>query len=177
MLHKLKKYLPITLMAWPYFIIVLLKLPDNQSDLFYTTFFIAYMILTVLVYVSNIVNACLYKGENAGYQLAFWNILIKLVHIPFYLIVFSLGILFLLAMVVPALVFFSPIMIMLLTAIDFFLMITSSMYGINAIIRAARKGYLSKKFALLHIILHFFFVTDVISAIIVYIKLKKEKRI
>lgn len=71
-------------------------------------------------------NAWMYKGENACYRLAFFDMLIKLLHIPFYLLVFLVGVLMFVAMVVPALV---------------------------------------------HGILHFLFVTDVISVICVFAKM------
>ena len=46
--------------------------------------------------------------------------MIKLLHIPFYLCVFALGIVCIVAMVVPAFVLVSPMIIMMLFVIDCF---------------------------------------------------------
>lgn len=169
---KKRSCLPILLSAWPYFVVVLLYLVAIINNQYYGFIVLGTVALTAAVYISNIVNACTYKNQNDDVQLAFWNMLIKLIHIPFYLGVFLLGVLFLLAMVVPAFVFLSPMLMVILAVIDFFLMITSSVYGINAIVRAKQKGKVSTAFMVVNIILHLFFVTDLISAIIVYVKLK-----
>lgn len=55
-------------------------------------------------------------------------------------------------------------------------MLTSSAYGINAVARAKQKGSISTGFLVLNIIMHLLFVTDVISAVIVFVKLKMNKR-
>lgn len=170
--NTLKKILPITLLIWPY-LCILPFWAGSINESLYSPGIGIYAALTVVVYVMNIINACLYKGEDAYYRLAFWGMLMKIIHIPFYLIVFLLGILFLLASVVPALVFVTPFMILMLVAIDLFLMITSSLYGMNALIRACKRRLVSKIYTVVQIILHCFFVTDVISAVMVYFKLRK----
>lgn len=139
-------------------------------------FFVGGMVLTLAVYVSNIIYACSCKGEESCYHLAFWNMLIKLIHIPFYLCVFLLGVLFLLVTVVPIFIFLSPVFIFFLFLTDVFLMLTSSMYGVNALLRAGRKQIVSKKYVIINIILQFLFVADVISAVTLYVKIKKSRR-
>ena len=65
----------------------------------------------------------------------------------------------------------------MLAVIDFLLMITSSSYGINTVIKAKKDGKVSTMFMVLHIIMHLFFVWDVLSSIIVFVKIKKcEKK-
>ena len=83
--------------------------------------------MTAVVYLMNIVNAWMYKDEDNCYRLAFFDMLIKLLHIPFYLLVFLIGVLMFMAMVV-------------------------------------------------HGILHFLFVTDVISAVCVFVKMSVVRR-
>lgn len=171
----LKKILPVTLLLWPYvFLIPFLAGSGNEE--FFSAFVWIYVVMTAVVYILNIINAFLDKGEDAGYRLAFWNMLIKLLHIPFYVLVFFLGVLLFVSMVVPALVFLSPIMIAMLFVIDMFLMITSSMYGVNALLWAVKQGEVSKTYAVIFGILHFFFVMDIISAICVFARMKREKR-
>lgn len=167
------KILPTVLLLWPY-LCLLPVWAGSKNEALFSEFIWVYIILTVVVYILNIINACVYKGENAGYRLAFWNMLIKLFHIPFYLTVFLLGVALFVSMVVPALVFFSPIVIAALFVIDLFLMITSSMYGVNALLRAVKQGEVSQTYALVHGVLHFFFVADIVSAICVFVRLKKR---
>ena len=146
----MKKYLPLILMVWPYLFGLYVTLPDGLDGNIYMVLLLAYIILTVLVYVLNIRNAFTYNGNDAALKLAFYNMIIKLIHIPFYLYVFAVGIVCIVAMVVPAFVFISPMIIMMLFFIDWFLMLTSSMYGI------VKRGYDFKKsrFIIWHISLY-----------------------
>lgn len=172
----MKKYLPLILMVWPYLFGLYVTLPDGLDGNIYMVLLLAYIILTVLVYVLNIRNAFTYNGNDAALKLAFYNMIIKLIHIPFYLYVFAVGIVCIVAMVVPAFVFISPMIIMMLFFIDWFLMLTSSMYGISAAIKSSREGMISKKAALLYGIFHCIFVTDIISAILLYKEIKRNNK-
>ena len=69
----------------------------------------------------------------------------------------------------------TPFLILMLAIGDFFLMITSSMYGISAALRLGKTGEISKTASVIYFILHFFFVADVISAILLYRSAKKER--
>ena len=171
---KKKRFFPITLALWPYLYIVLSFVFSAYEEL-YGMFFWGGMVLTVEVYIANIIYACTCKGEDSYYHLAFWNMLIKLIHIPFYIGVFLLGALFLLVAVVPIFTFMAPLLILFLFFVDVFLMITSSMYGVNALIRAGKKHVVSKKYVIINIILQFLFIADVISAIVLYIKVRKKR--
>ena len=66
-------------------------------------------------------------------------------------------------------------LILMLAIGDFFLMITSSMYGSSAALRLGKTGEISKTASVIYFILHFFFVADVISAILLYRSAKKER--
>jgi hypothetical protein len=168
-LKKSEKILPVILMVWPYVFSIFLFLPDKTGEA-HINFLIAYTIATLFVYGLNIWNAFSFHGSEQ--QLSFYGMLIKLAHIPFYVIGFALGALLLLSMVVPAFLFLSPIFLVVLAAVEFFLMLASSMYGISASVRMAKKGYLKKKSAVIYIVLHVIFVTDVISAVSLYKKTK-----
>lgn len=173
---KKRSCLPILLSVWPYVVSAIFFGCSSENEIISTLVFMGSVALTAAIYVANIVNACTYKNVNDEYHLAFWNMLVKLIHIPFYLVVFVIGVMFLLAMVVPGLMFITPIIVFILAVIDFLLMITTSSYGINALIRAKRRGSVSTGFMVVNIILHVFFVTDVISAIIVFVKMKSDMR-
>ena len=122
----LKKVLPVVLLIWPYLFFAGFLIGEENENLF-SAFFLGYLVMTAVVYLMNIVNAWMYKGEDDSYRLAFFDMLIKLLHIPFYLLVFLIGVLMFMAMVV-------------------------------------------------HGILHFLFVTDVISAICVFVKMSAVRR-
>lgn len=171
---KKKRFFPITLAVWPYLCVAAFILMFSANETLGEIFLWGGMLLTPIVYISNIIYACICKEEDSYYHLAFWNMVIKLVHIPFYLGVFLLGILLLMIAVVPAFIFVSPFLIVLLIIVDVFLLITSSMYGVNALIRAGRKQAVSKKYVVINIILQFLFIADVISAIVLYIKVRKN---
>ena len=168
----MKKLLPLLLAVWPYLVLWLMSIFGGKEEGNHGLELLLLIALTAVVYIANIVSAFTYKIEDAR-KLAFWDMVIKLIHIPFYLIVFIAGVALLLAMVVPALVFVSPFLVAILAVIDFFLMLTSSAYGIHALIRAKKNGCVSVKFVVVHSILHLFFVTDVISAVIVFVKTRK----
>ena len=122
----LKKVLPVVLLIWPYLFFIGFMIGQDNETLF-SAFFLSYLVMTAVVYLMNIVNAWMYKDEDNCYRLAFFDMLIKLLHIPFYLLVFLIGVLMFMAMVV-------------------------------------------------HGILHFLFVTDVISAICVFVKMSVVRR-
>lgn len=122
----LKKVLPVVLLIWPYLFFAGFLIGEENENLF-SAFFLGYLVMTAVVYLMNIVNAWMYKGEDDSYRLAFFDMLIKLLHIPFYLLVFLIGVLMFMAMVV-------------------------------------------------HGILHFLFVTDVISAVCVFVKMSVVRR-
>ncbi len=170
---KKQKILPIILAVWPYLILLL---PLMKGDILMKLFVYGYMAGTAVVYIMNIINAFRYKSETAAKDLAFYNMVIKAVHIPFYLAVFGIGLIFILASVVPALIFFSPFVVITLFTVDIFLMFTSSMYGVSAIIKAAAEGTISKKSAVKNAIMHFVFVLDIISAVNVYKKIKSVNK-
>ena len=122
----LKKVLPVVLLIWPYLFFAGFLIGEENENLF-SAFFLGYLVMTAVVYLMNIVNAWMYKVEDDSYRLAFFDMLIKLLHIPIYLLVFLIGVLMFMAMVV-------------------------------------------------HGILHFLFVTDVISAVCLFVKMSVVRR-
>ena len=168
----LKKLWPVLLMIWPY----ILGFWGDLEEVVGTEMAEVYLFFSVVVYVFNIINAFLYKGENAAYELARFNMIMKIVHVPYYLLVFVIGGLFLGASVVPAFVLITPIMLIPLFVTDVLLLVTSSMYGLNAIRRARKSGFISRKVAFKNLVMHFIFVLDVVSAINIFVKIRKRMR-
>ncbi len=91
------KISPIILMMWPYAYLLYMVIP--AGTILYDNFTTIYIALTVFVYGINIWNALRCSDKKFAKDYAFWNMIIKLFHIPFYLGVFALGAVFLLAMV------------------------------------------------------------------------------
>lgn len=168
---RFKKCCPILLAVWPYVYILGAML---LSEKIATVFFNVYIILTIVIYIFNIIYACSFHEENSYYKLSYWNMVIKLIHIPFYAGIVLVSVFLLIAMVVPAFIMLTPVMIVILFFVSLFLMLTSSVYGINALIRARRKNRISTKYMILNIILHLLFVTDAISSIVLFMKMKKQ---
>lgn len=174
--NVMKKVLPILFMIWPYAFLVIFFAGGSDNEAFSELKLDIDFFLTGVVVVFNIINAVIWKGIEAADELAFWNMLIKLVHIPFYLLVFIAGVALLAASVVPGLIFVTPIVIIGLMIGSFCLMVTTSMYGINALVRAARMREISASYAVIHGILHFIFVADTISAVLIFIKIRRTKK-
>ncbi|MBR1779897.1 MAG: hypothetical protein IJ751_00645 [Oscillospiraceae bacterium] len=160
-------------MIWPYLFGLVFLMPDGQ-DRFLDVFLNVYLIGTLAVYTLNIWNAVTWRGEGAADRLAGYDMAVKLAHIPFYLGVFAVGVLFLLAMVVPAFGFVSPIVISMLAVVDYLLMLTSSSYGICAALRLARAGRITKRGAAVHVVLHLLFMTDVVSAVYLFRRSRRQ---
>ena len=171
---KSRRGISILLMIWPYLtagtIFGLLPI-DNQPKVL---FMVLLALMTLVLYILNIINACTHKIEELE-QSAFWNMLVKLVHIPFYMVMFVIGLGVLATSWLPGLIFFTPFIVMMFVVVDYCLTVTSSSYGINVLIRARKEGALSTKFMALHLVMHLCFVLDVISAISVFVKLRKAK--
>ena len=87
-----------------------------------------------------------------------------------------MGCILLLAMAVPAFLLVSPVLLAALALEDVCLLLTSSMYGISAAVRLRQKGLISSRSAILHILMHLFFVTDVVSAVCLYRQGRKRPR-
>lgn len=132
---------------------------------------------SVLIFgAANVVNAILDRGEGAPRRLAFWNMLLKLCTIPFYLIVFVGGMTISIAMaVVPGLIFGLPIVVAVLAAIDYGLLLFTSSYGIAAAVRAGTRGVVTDTSAIVLCVLHLLFVADVVAAIVLYVKIRKAE--
>jgi len=93
------------------------------------------------------------------------NMVIKLVHIPAYVIIFILGFAFMLTI-------FTFAISIVLWILDVMTIILSGLIGLSGVIRSYREEKISKKSAIIHGILQFVFCLDVISAIIVYRRTK-----
>lgn len=138
-----------------------------QNNFLYCVLFI--FIFGILALICEILLYFLcYKGNTTALDFAFLNMVIKLSHIPAYIVIFVLGILFLITIFTIG---FSLAFIIF----DAFTIFISGIVGILAV----RKNYLEKNISLtecwIYGLLQFAFCLDIVFAIIIYCKAKYER--
>ena len=134
-------------------------------------------VLLLIIGIANILCACFDRGYRSPRRLAFWDLALKLCMIPFYTLLFlyATGIVTIM-FVIPGLFLAAPFVVVPLLAMSYLLMLATSSYGFAASIRAAKRGLLPGSFAAIHIALHFFAVADLISAIVLYLQLRRADK-
>jgi hypothetical protein len=169
----MKKYLaPVSLALCPYGFLLLALVPDAWIEELPMAVFFGLLAVQLVIVVCNI--RYVRNSELAPVELVKWELLIKLAHLPYYLAVFAICLMLLIAIAVPAfmmaVLFFVPWAVIT----DVILMLTSSCYGFSAIRRAKSAGSLEPGAALRHTVAHCIFVADVISAFLLWRKLKNQ---
>lgn len=162
---KVSKIFPILLILFPYLLIspILFSLFHVTVPVTIVPALFRYMVPWGIVVFLLVLTACLLYAvftKASAKGLAFWNMVVKLCHIPFYIFIFIFGIGVMIA-------------IPLLWLIDLILMLTSSSFGIRALVHAKCEGSISTGFMTVNILCHFVFVADVVSSVITYLKLRK----
>ena len=157
-------------MVWPY-VFFLGSFFANDAAAFVGL----YMILSVILCIVNMVNASKYKKDCNLRELAFLGMMIKLVHIPFYMVVFLLAIVMIMSMVAASSTLAAPFIILILVLADFLFMITSSMYCLKTAKLAEEQGIMEKTTARMAGMCSFILIADVICSIIIYNNIKKKK--
>lgn len=79
--------------------------------------------------------------------------------------------------VVPGAVFGVPVLVGVLAAVDFVLLLFTSVYGFAAIVRARNRRLLTSGSTAALIVLHALFVADVIAAIVLYAKIRNATKV
>ena len=126
---------------------------------------IGLIVFGIVMFFGAVYSFFLPRMGFSGKQILFWSMLLKICNIPIYLFIFAIG-LFLFVVIIP--------LIPLLFLFDLFLLLSTSMYGINGIIQCGKEKCLSQKIVIINIILHFIFCTDVISSIYCYFRSMKN---
>ena len=130
-------------------------------------------ILTLfLIFVISVTGVICSRTEPSQ-KLVKSALITKLVLIPFYVLFFIVGIGMAFAAVLPIFTGLSIIVIILLAVIDYLILIDTSIYAVQAIIKAGSDGYLTKSETIISSILSFVFCLDVIAVIAVTIKCSK----
>ena len=162
------------LMFCPYIYILDSVMYGGKREIAGVPLFYLYCAFVIVVCVINWINAFTYKCEKIAKDLACWSMMIKLAHIPFFILVYLFGILMLPSMLFVPMTFITPIIILILVVIDLLFMITSSAYTIKGVWTAKKQDIVSQGFAIVLTIFSFVFVVDVICAILLYRKIKQR---
>lgn len=119
----------------------------------------------VIIFIANMFYPFVAAKWTSGRELLFWDMIIKLCYIPIYVLVFVMGAVL---MIVPK----GLIFVLFLMIFDYLLLLPSTMYGVSGLMKASKEGKISRGIAVIGIILHFFFCTDVICAAVMYFIVK-----
>ena len=122
-------------------------------------------LIVLLVFAPGMLRAFLLprRGWTAR-RLLFWNMVLKLCNIPFYIGVFFVGLM--------AGVFVIPLL-PFLALIDYSVLLPSTMFGLSGLLQARRERRIDTKALLIFGIMQFFFCLDVVSAICMYADARK----
>ena len=161
----MKNLLFILLLIWPYIPAIITGIPLNTAIypliLIYSVLSLLFGILTYL-FISK-------SKQLSARQLAFRNMLAKLVHLPI------LPALLIWLNAIPGdLAFGFIVWLPLIYAYILLEMVTCAMYCRSALAKARETLAVSRSYVLLHISLHFLIIADVISAVCVYSELRKH---
>ncbi len=169
----MKKMVPfIFIILFPYYIVFLIVSLFNQclmKYVFQNNFYIgllSFCVFGVIAFV-NVIILCVnnFAGKFNAIEAAQINMIIKMIQIPAYLFIFVIGFMCLLTIFTVGISF-------VLLILDGISIILSGLIGVFVVRRCYADGILTRTEMLLHSILQFVFCFDVVSAIIVYRKIK-----
>ena len=160
-----KRILPILAGLWPYLLFAVflyIKLTPTQPHEPVSQVPII-CIFSILLLAPVLAMICLLWGmishTLSPATLAKWGLAVKLAHIPFYVTVFCFFL-------------FLPVFGTFFFVFDAMAMTVGSGFGIAAILRARKEGLLTTVRTIGHIIAHCFFIADVISAFLIWKRLR-----
>lgn len=171
--NKLKQAFPMMLLLFmPYLFVVIfggMLFLYGLSNMVLGIALGMYGIICLIIFLPNMIYAFILpkKGYTAK-QILFWDMVLKICNIPIYITVFLNG---LLLAITPM----GFLLIFILVIFDYILLLPSTMYGISGLIQARKKDFISKQKFIVHVIFHFMFCLDVISAVISYCSVRNEK--
>jgi len=173
-IQNMKKYLPLTLVIlFPYmiiFAIVCIFTGFLMETVFGYNVFVLIAALLILYIAAFICSAVVFirslVKKRSAIELLRMNMIIKLVHIPAYVLIFLLGFAFFMTI-------FTFAFTIALMILDVMTIVLTGLLGLSGVIRGYSENKLSQNAAIVHGILQFVFCLDVASAIIAYRKAKK----
>lgn len=164
----------ITIIIFPYFIIFTLLYLFIGTSLIQTygdEIFIVLLCLLIVLYISAFISATLVfissiKNKTMAVEILRLNMIIKLAHILAYILIFLIGLMCMITI-------FTYGITIILVILDFLTILLSGIIGVAGVIRSVKERKLELSKAIIHGVLQFIYCADVISAIILYSKIKK----
>jgi hypothetical protein len=165
----MRKYLPyILIILFPYlfvFALVCIFTGTFMDTLFNNNAF-SLLFLLIILYIATFVSAIAvfiagFAKKKNSLEVLRINMIIKLIHIPAYLLIFVFGLL-------CTLTIFTIGFNIVLMILDGMTIALSGLIGIGGIIRGLRENKISIKKAAMHGILQFVYCADIISSIAIY---------
>lgn len=176
-----KKIPPILLCLCPYLFFVYLwfmaYVIHVESDEAILRCDIYYFVGVGVNFLLNFINLIfMKKTANSEKELAFWCMLIKLLHIPYYVFMFVVCIISLLLVMTPIIfmIFVAPMVVISVLISDYILTIISSSYGFVAIAKGRKYNLITKVEGIIYAIALCFFCSDVICSVVLYVRLRKS---
>lgn len=167
-----KKVYPILTMIWPYLSTALLFMVGASEDIVFVWFIYNFAML-----ITTIVGAViLRKSEDFnGKDILKWNRRVKLSHIPYHIIMaFMAAICYVFASIPEwELVIDGPQIVLMISIMDYILMLTTSAYAFGGLKKAKLEGKIGKWENIVYALLSCVFCLDVFASIFAYRKLKK----
>lgn len=159
-------------------IIFALKNPDASSDNTFSMtcayiFWILFLLLILVSVVNIIVSLCLFSHPKK--DITKFTMILKLIHIPWYIFNFILASIIAILMINPFLIIYSPLFILVIFLITYLFIVSSSL-PLCSYLFANKKLENSKDVPLLFVLL-FIDVLDVLSSILIYSSLQKKNKI
>lgn len=165
----MRKYLQFVLIAlFPYLIVFALICIFKgyfMDTVFHNNVYSLLLVLLILYFVALVCAVAVFiKGitkKKKSLEILHFNMIIKLIHIPAYLLIFVFGLL-------CTITIFTIGITIVLMILDGMTIVLSGLIGLGGVIGSLREDKISIKKAVMHGILQFVYCADIISAIVIY---------
>lgn len=134
-------------------------------------------ILTLVIVFLNIMNARTYEGDNIAKELGLWGMVTKMVHMPYYVVIFVMGLITFFTIMADPSAASEAFSLLLIVISGNVFMIVSSLYTVRAVFAARDKKLVKKDATMMYAITSFIMFADVICAVLIYSKIKKNKKV
>ncbi len=164
----IKKFTIMLIAIFPYLIVLALIFiftGQFMETVFHNNAFTLLLILIVMYVVSLVCAIVIFiasisKKSNV-LEVLHMNMIIKLIHIPAYLLIFVIGLICMLTI-------FTIGLSIVLMVLDGMTIVLSGLIGLGGVIRSLRDKKISITAAVIHGILQFVFCADIISSIVIF---------
>lgn len=168
----MRKHLPPKLLLIaPYFFVIYVLFIQKHADKFFGVWsiYLLFIAMGLIVVVNLVYPFVTARRRETSVSLLAWSRRLKLWHIVYYVLTFLFGFLITL-FILPVGISLS----ILLAVFNYLLLLSTSMYGISGLLRARKERTITTGTTIIHIILHFFFCLDVISAVLMYRRVNRK---